>query len=152
MDSESYLDDPGDLLTNLDPPLTSLKVLSPEIITVSTLQMSNTGNHCRTGASSSSLVKLGGAFYLHNMMVVLMDMSCKSMGCFFFKLAVVIEGFGITSPGHTTLVPSVVFFPVPAILAGMVLSGQMVKMPFAVCFRREKIACLTRASLRLYGQ
>ena len=58
VDSESYLDDPGDLLTNLDPPLTSLKVLSPEIITVYILQMSNTSKHCRTRASSSSWVKL----------------------------------------------------------------------------------------------
>ena len=51
-----------------------------------------------------------------------MDMSCKSMGCFFFKLAVVIENFSITSLGHTTLVPSVVFFlaPIHAFLVGMV--------------------------------
>ena len=31
---ESYLDDPGDILSNLDPPPTSLKVLLSEIITV----------------------------------------------------------------------------------------------------------------------
>ena len=34
VDLESHLDDPGDLLTNLDPPLSSLNVLSFEIITV----------------------------------------------------------------------------------------------------------------------
>ena len=34
MDLESQLDDPGDLLTNLDPPLRSLNILSFEIITV----------------------------------------------------------------------------------------------------------------------
>ena len=64
-----------------------------------------------------------------------MDMSCKIMGCFFFKLAVVIEGFSITSLGHTVLVPSVVFFfvPVPAFLVGMVLSGS----PVATWFRSE---------------
>ena len=68
MDFESQFDDPGDLLTNLDLPLTSRKVLLSEMITVSCLLMSNAGNHCRTGASSSSLVKLGGASYLHSVM------------------------------------------------------------------------------------
>ena len=68
VDFESYLDDPGGLLTHLYPPLNSLKVFSSEIITVSRLQMSNAGNHCRTGASSPSWVKLGGASYLHSMM------------------------------------------------------------------------------------
>ena len=34
VDLESYLDDPGYLLTNLDPPLSSINVLSFEIITV----------------------------------------------------------------------------------------------------------------------
>ena len=34
VDLESQPDDPGDLLTNLDPPLSSLNVLSFEIITV----------------------------------------------------------------------------------------------------------------------
>ena len=75
-----------------------------------------------------------------------MDMSCKSMGCFFFKLAVVIEGFSITSLGHTTLVSSLIFFlvPVPAFLVDMVLSGS----PLAACFRYIKIVCFTRASLK----
>ena len=83
--------------------------------------MSNAGNHCRTGASSSSLVKLGflsaqrdgrfrsfwggggiGGVVLLNCLdgYVLMDMSCKIKGCFFFKLAVVFEGFSITSLSH----------------------------------------------------
>ena len=77
----------GDLLTNLDPPMTSLKVLSPEFITV----FQSAGKHYRTGASSSSLVKLRGASYLHSVMadsatfgggaeLAWMDMSCKSMG------------------------------------------------------------------------
>ena len=68
MDLESYLDDPGDFLTNLDPPPTSLKVLCLKLLQFSNLQMSNTVNHSRTGASSSSLVKLGGASYLHSVM------------------------------------------------------------------------------------
>ena len=62
-------------------------------------------------------------------------MSCKSNGSFFFKLAVVIEGFSITSQSHTALVPSVAFFfvPVPAFLVGVVLAGSSV----AACFRSE---------------
>ena len=36
---------------------------------ISSLQMSNAGNHCRTGTPSSSLVKLGGASYMHSVMV-----------------------------------------------------------------------------------
>ena len=61
-----------------------------------------------------------------------MDTSYKTMGCFFFKLAVVIEVLSITYLAHNALVPSVVFFlvPVPAFLVGMVLSGS----PVAVCF------------------
>ena len=96
--------------------------------------MSNAGNHFRTGASSSSLVRLEGASYMHSVIQVLLGAVlncpdgyvCKRMGCFFFKLTVVIEGFSITSLGHTTLVTSVVFFfiPVPAFLVGMALSGS----------------------------
>ena len=62
-------------------------------------------------------------------------MPCKSMGCFFFKFAYLIEGFSNTSLCHTALVPSVVLFfvPVHTFLVGMVLSGS----PVAACFRSE---------------
>ena len=52
--------------------------------------MSNVGNHCRTGASSSSLVNLSFASYLHSVM------------------AWVIEGFSMKSLEHTALFPLVV--------------------------------------------
>ena len=62
-----------------------------------------------------------------------MDIFCKCIGCFLFKLAFVIEGCSITSLCHTALVPSVVFSFVPVSLVGMVLS----RSPVAVCVRSE---------------
>ena len=104
--------------------------------------MSNVGNHCRTGASSFIVGEVRRGFlsaqrdgrcrsFWGRCLIVLMDMFCKIMSGFFFNLAVVIEGFIITSLGHTTLVPSVIFFlvPVPAFPVGMVLSGSH----FAAC-------------------
>ena len=55
-------------MNNLAPPLTSLKVLSSEILHFFHLHMSNAGNHCRTGASSSSWVQLRQASQLHGVM------------------------------------------------------------------------------------
>ena len=68
MDLESYIDGPGDLLTNLDPPMTSLKILCLKLLQFSSLQIPIAGNHCRNGAFSLSLVKLIGASYLHSVM------------------------------------------------------------------------------------
>ena len=58
---ESLLDDPCDLLTNLDPPLSSLNVLSFEIITI--FQSADIQLQCRYSLQnwSSSWVKLGRA-------------------------------------------------------------------------------------------
>ena len=39
-----------------------------KLLQFSSLQMYNTGNHCRTGASASSWVQLGRASQLHSMM------------------------------------------------------------------------------------
>ena len=70
MDLESYLDDPGYLLTNLDPPLASQKVLSSEIITVFQSANVQYRYHCRTVTSSSSWAKLGGTSYMHSVMAI----------------------------------------------------------------------------------
>ena len=68
MDLESYLDDPGDILTNLDPPLTSLNLLCLNLLQFSSLQMSNAELSLQIWTLLFIIVKLWGASYLHSVM------------------------------------------------------------------------------------